>query len=56
MNLFEAMTALPIGMAEAGSVIFLVFLIGGAFAVVDQTGALRGRDLLVVPVVSLFLQ
>lgn len=65
VNLFEAMVALPRGMAEAGSVIFLVFLIGGAFTVVDETGALRraipsliralhGKDLLVIPVVSLF--
>ncbi|MDX1647598.1 MAG: Na+/H+ antiporter NhaC family protein, partial [Longimicrobiales bacterium] len=65
VDLFDAMVALPRGMAEAGSVIFLVFLIGGAFTVVDETGtlrraipslirALRGRDLLVVPVVSLF--
>lgn len=65
VNLFEAMTALPKGMAEAAEVIFLVFLIGGAFTVVDETGtlrraipslirSLRGRDLLVVPAVSLF--
>ncbi|MDA0328064.1 MAG: YfcC family protein [Gemmatimonadetes bacterium] len=65
VNLFEAMVALPIGMAEASAVIFLVFLIGGAFTVVDETGALRraipslirllhGRDILVVPVVALF--
>jgi uncharacterized ion transporter superfamily protein YfcC len=65
VNLFEAMTALPKGMAEAAEVIFLVFLIGGAFTVVDETGTLRraipslirslhGRDLLVVPAVSLF--
>jgi len=64
VNLFEAMTALPKGMGEASSVIFLVFLIGGAFTVVDETGALRraipsliralrGRDILVVPMVSL---
>jgi uncharacterized ion transporter superfamily protein YfcC len=65
VNLFEAMVALPKGMADAGSVIFLVFLIGGALTVVDESGALRrampslirgmrGRDLLIVPVVSLF--
>jgi len=52
-------------MADASSVIFLVFLIGGAFTVVDESGALRraipslvkalrGRDLLVIPVVSMF--
>ena len=62
---FAAIVALPRGMADAGSVIFLVFLIGGAFTVVDETGALRrgvssliraldGRDLLVIPAVSLF--
>ena len=65
VNLFDAMVALPRGMADAGGVIFLVFLIGGAFTVVDETGALRrgissliralhGRDLLVIPAVSLF--
>lgn len=65
VDLFEAMVALPVGMAEAADVIFLVFLIGGAFTVVDETGALRrvtaslvrvlrGRDLLVIPIVSLF--
>ena len=65
VNLFDAMVALPRGMAEAADVIFLVFLIGGAFTVVDETGALRrgvtslvralgGRDLLVIPIVSIF--
>ncbi|HCO13549.1 MAG: hypothetical protein CME27_06610 [Gemmatimonadetes bacterium] len=65
VNLFEALVALPRGMADASSVIFLVFLIGGAFTVVDESGALRraipslvkalrGRDLLVIPVVSIF--
>jgi uncharacterized ion transporter superfamily protein YfcC len=62
---FEAVVALPLGMAQAAEVIFLVFLIGGAFTVVDASGtlgravaslakALRGRDLLVIPIVSLF--
>jgi uncharacterized ion transporter superfamily protein YfcC len=61
---FDAMVALPRGMIEAGDVIFLVFLIGGAFAVVDESGtlgravaalahALRGRDLVIIPVVAL---
>jgi uncharacterized ion transporter superfamily protein YfcC len=65
VNVFEAMVALPRGMLEAGEVIFLVFLIGGAFTVVDESGtlrraipslvrALKGRDILIVPVVSLF--
>jgi uncharacterized ion transporter superfamily protein YfcC len=62
---FEAVVALPLGMADAADVIFLVFLVGGAFTVVDASGtlgrafaslgrALRGRDLLVIPIVSLF--
>ncbi|MSR20129.1 MAG: YfcC family protein [Gemmatimonadetes bacterium] len=62
---FEAVVALPLGMIEAADVIFLVFLIGGAFVVVDASGALgramaglvhklRGRDLLVIPIVSAF--
>ncbi|GMV04376.1 MAG: short-chain fatty acids transporter [Gemmatimonadota bacterium] len=65
VNLFRALVALPRGLYEAGEVVFLVFLVGGAFTVVDETGALRrgvgwlvrklhGRDLLVIPAVSLF--
>ena len=57
---FQMFVAIPLGMADAASVIFLVFLIGGAFTVVDETGALRrsigwlvrkldGRELLVIP-------
>jgi len=38
---FRALVAIPRGMADAGAVIFFVFLIGAAFAVVDRTGALR---------------
>ncbi len=62
---FDAVVALPRGLADAADVVFLVFLIGGAFTVVDESGALRravasltrslrGRDLLVIPIVSLF--
>lgn len=64
VGLFDAFVALPRGMADSADVIFLIFLIGGAFTVVDETGTLRravawlvrtlhGRDLLVIPVVSL---
>lgn len=38
---FQAVVAIPKGMVDAGDVIFFVFLVGGAFAVVDRTGALR---------------
>ena len=61
---FEAIVAIPRGMADRADVVFLIFLIGGAFAVFDATGALRrgiawlverleGREVLAIPVVSL---
>ena len=57
------MVAIPRGMIAAGDVIFLVLLVGGAFVVVDRTGALRhatawlagrlpGRGALVIPIVA----
>jgi uncharacterized ion transporter superfamily protein YfcC len=65
VGLFEALLAIPRGMIAAADIIFLVFLAGGAFVVVDRTGALRvavdalarglrGRGILVIPAVSLF--
>jgi uncharacterized ion transporter superfamily protein YfcC len=65
VSFFQTFVAFPKGLADAASVIFLVFLVGGAFTVVDHTGALRqavgalvrklgGHDLLVIPVVCLF--
>lgn len=36
---FAVLMALPQGMTEAAPVIFLVFLVGGAFSVVESTGA-----------------
>jgi uncharacterized ion transporter superfamily protein YfcC len=61
---FEAMVAIPKGLTEAASVVFLVFLVEEAFTVVDETGALRQavgwlvrrlqrREVLVIPIVSL---
>ena len=63
MGLFETFLALPQGMIDAASVIFLVFLVGGAFSVVDRTGAfrhgvewlshrLRNHPHLIIPIVS----
>ncbi len=60
---FETVVAIPRGMGESASVIFLVFLVGGGIMVVDRTGVLRrsvtsllrstrGREYLVVPLVS----
>lgn len=64
VGLFDALVAMPRGMIAAAEVIFLVFLIGGAFTVVDQTGVLRrgitwlvgalgDRTILVIPIVCL---
>lgn len=62
---FQAVVSVPKGMADAAAVIFLVFLVGGAFTVVDRTGALRhavdwlvrrlqDRETLVIPVAAVF--
>lgn len=59
----QALVDIPKGLADAASVIFLVFLAGGAFTVVDHTGALRrgvdwllakfrGREAVVIPLIS----
>jgi uncharacterized ion transporter superfamily protein YfcC len=61
---FGAMVAIPEGLSDAATVIFFVFIAGGAFTVVDRTGALRwgvhwlvrrlrDRGALVIPIVSL---
>ncbi len=60
----EVLVDVPRGLVDAGAVVFLIFLAGGAFTVVDQTGALRfgvdwllrrarGREVLVIPLVGL---
>lgn len=61
IDAFEAVVAVPKGAVDAASVIFFVFLIGGAFAVVEKTGALTAavnwlvhklqqREALVIPI------
>ena len=61
---FDVAVAVPRGLAAAGAVVFMIFLAGGAFTVVDQTGALgygvdwllrhaQGREVAVIPVVAL---
>jgi uncharacterized ion transporter superfamily protein YfcC len=61
VGLFDALVAMPRGMIDAGEVIFLVFLIGATFTVVDESGALRrvvgwlvkvlgDRTILVIPI------
>ncbi len=62
---WQMLTDLPRGLSEASGVIFLIFLAGGAFTVVDRTGALRfgidwllrhaqGREAAIIPLVALF--
>src|SRR5579871_6729728 len=41
LSFFDTLVAIPKGMLAAGSVVFFVFLVGGAFTVVDKTGALQ---------------
>jgi uncharacterized ion transporter superfamily protein YfcC len=64
LGAFDALLAVPHGLIDAASVVFFVFLIGGALTVVDDTGALRHgaeylvtalgqRAALVIPIVSI---
>ena len=61
VSAFETFVTIPKGMGKASDIIFLVFLVGGAFSVVDRTGAFRGgvtwlvrrlegRESLVIPI------
>ena len=63
VNPLDMLVDVPKGLADAAAVVFLIFLAGGAFTVVDQTGALRfgvdwllrrahGREVLVIPLVG----
>jgi uncharacterized ion transporter superfamily protein YfcC len=65
VGFFDAIVALPRGMANAADVVFLILFGSAAFTVVDRTGALATgvswlvarlghRRILVIPVVSLF--
>jgi len=58
------MVAIPKGLGAGASVVFFIFLVGGAFGVVDRTGALRegidwlaqrlgDRGMLAIPIVCL---
>lgn len=41
LGFMQTLVTIPKGLIDAASVVFFVFLVGGAFSVVDQTGALR---------------
>lgn len=62
---FGMLMAIPKGIVAGADIIMLVFIMGGAFTVVDRAGALRGafealvralgrREVLIVPVAALF--
>lgn len=64
VSAFDAIVAIPKGLADASAVVFYVFLVGGAFAVVERTGAssrlirrlvlrLTRRETLVIPLASI---
>ena len=61
VGFFQTIVAVPLGLEKAASVVFLVFLVGGAFVVIDKTGALnngmewlvkklQSKELLVIPI------
>ncbi|HKT61716.1 MAG TPA: hypothetical protein VJQ46_16785 [Gemmatimonadales bacterium] len=63
VDAFGTLVAIPKGMEDAASIIFYVFLVGGAFAVVERTGALArlvewlvrrlaGRGIWAIPIVG----
>ena len=61
---WEMLQAIPKGMAEAGPIIFFIFIIGGLLGVIEETGALyaglsalakrmKGRESLVIPILMI---
>ncbi|MGD8149510.1 hypothetical protein [Ornithinimicrobium sp. Y1694] len=61
VNAFEMFQAIPAGLEAGAQIVFYIFLVAGAFAVIRETGAIEGlvsklialfgkRDLLLIPV------
>lgn len=59
VSFFEMVQAIPTGMGEVGWIIFLVFIVGGSFGIIEATGAieaglgasiekLRGKDKILI--------
>lgn len=64
VNLFGLLEAVPKGMAETAEIIFFIFLVGGAFAVVEATGAVEaglgkvtksmaGKEKAIIPIIMI---
>ncbi len=62
VTLMQMLSAVPRGMTQSAQIIFFIFIVGGAFAILQRTGAieagigkvcqlLRGRTLLLLPVI-----
>jgi len=59
---FDIFKAFPTGLAEAQSIVFFIFLVGGSFAIINDTGAieagitkvtlaLKGKEKLLIPLI-----
>lgn len=59
---FDILKAFPKGLAAAQSIVFFIFIVGGAFNIVNQTGAieagigkvalsLKGKEVLMIPII-----
>lgn len=62
VTLMQFLTAIPRGMANSAAVIFLIFIVGGSFSVVQSTGAIEaglgrltkavsGKEMILIPVI-----
>ncbi len=61
-SLFDVLKAFPKGLGAAQSIVFFIFIVGGSFNIVTQTGAveaginkiakgLRGKEVLMIPII-----
>ncbi|WZL73970.1 YfcC family protein [Clostridiaceae bacterium 35-E11] len=64
LGLFDFLKSVPKGMAETAEIIFFIFIVGGAFAVVEATGAIEaglgkitktmaGKERAIIPIIML---
>ena len=64
VTLMQFLSAVPRGMQESAQIIFFIFIVGGAFAIIQESGAieggigrlirmLKGKTLIIIPVIML---
>lgn len=62
VGLMDVLKSVPDGMVETASIIFFIFMVGGAFSVIDATGAIeagigritlkmRGKERAIIPII-----